>query len=148
VIQQQLEQIGMKVNLVAEPDAQFIDDTSNHPEKYDAYFSFGGSEGVGWYQSRQYYNCAAGTNLIRLPAADCTYDTLFAQAQATVDPTAQDAIVHKIALQLNDNLPEIYLWQPNYLHVYTDRLGGGFTVYPNERESFADINTWTLAPTP
>jgi peptide/nickel transport system substrate-binding protein len=146
VIQQELQQIGMKVNLVAEPDAQFIDDTSNHPEKYDAYFSFGGSEGVGWYQSRAYYNCQAGTNFIRLQPKDCVYDTLFAQAQATTDPTTQGNLIHQIALLLNKNLPEIYLWQPNYLHVYTSRLGGGFVVYPNERESFADVATWTLAP--
>ena len=45
---------------------------------------------------------------------------------------------------LNDNLPEIYLWQPNYLHVYSDRLGGGFAIYPNERESFKKILDWTL----
>ena len=43
---------------------------------------------------------------------------------------AQDEILHKLALDLNENLPEIYLWQPNYLHVYSDRLGGGFAIYP------------------
>ena len=74
------------------------------------------------------------------------YDTLFAQAQATTDPTTQGNLIHQIALLLNKNLPEIYLWQPNYLHVYTSGLGGGFVVYPNERESFADVATWTLAP--
>ena len=56
---------------------------------------------------------------------------------------AQDEILHKLALDLNDNLPEIYLWQPNYLHVYTDKLGGGFAIYPNERESFQKILDWT-----
>ena len=43
---------------------------------------------------------------------------------------AQDEILHKLALDLNENLPEIYLWQPNYLHVYSDKLGGGFAIYP------------------
>ena len=52
-------------------------------------------------------------------------------------------ILHKLALDLNDNLPEIYLWQPNYLHVYTDKLGGDFAIYPNERESFQKILDWT-----
>ena len=59
---------------------------------------------------------------------------------------AQDEILHKLALDLNENLPEIYLWQPNYLHVYSDKLGGDFAIYPNERESFQKILDWTYTP--
>ena len=60
--------------------------------------------------------------------------------------TRRTRSLHKLALVLNDNLPEIYLWQPNYLHVYSDRLGGEFAIYPNERESFKKILDWTYAP--
>ena len=42
-------------------------------------------------------------------------------------------------------LQELYVWQPNYLHVYSDRLGGDFAIYPNERESFQKILDWTYA---
>ena len=59
--------------------------------------------------------------------------------------TRRTTILHKLALDLNDNLPEIYLWQPNYLHVYTDKLGGDFAIYPNERESFQKILDWTYS---
>jgi hypothetical protein len=76
---------------------------------------------------------------------ECIYSEQF-QAASAVTGDAQDAILHDLALDLNENLPEIYLWQPNYLHVYTERLGGGFTVYPNERESFQKILDWTYAP--
>jgi len=147
VIAQELEQVGMKVSILALPDAQEIAE-QNKPQDWDSYLSFGGSEGVGWFESREYFNCAKGTNFMQIPAADCTYDAQFAAAQSTTDPTAQGAILQKLALQFDDQVPEIYLWQPNYLHVATTRLGGGFVVYPNERESAADINTWTLAPLP
>ena len=49
------------------------------------------------------------------------------------------------ARKLSDELPIFHLWQPNYLHVYSDRLGGGFKIYPNERESFQTILDWTYA---
>ena len=138
----------MKVDLIAEPDAQFIKDEFD-TTKFDALFSFGGSEGVGWFASREYFQCGGshlGSTLFFLPESQCTYDALFAKAQALPPGPDQDAVLHQLALLLNDTLPEIYLWQPNYLHVYTDRLGGGFAVYPNERESFDIIETWTLAP--
>ena len=37
--------------------------------------------------------------------------------------TRRTTILHKLALDLNENLPEIYLWQPNYLHVYSETAG-------------------------
>ena len=92
---------------------------------------------------RIYFDCAGlGTSQLKLPKDQCIYSDQFDAAQAVVGD-AQDTILHKLALDLNDNLPEIYLWQPNYLHVYTDRLGGGFAIYPNERESFQKILDWT-----
>jgi peptide/nickel transport system substrate-binding protein len=148
VVQQALEAMGLKVDLRGEPDAQFIVDEFD-PKKFDALFSFGGSEGVGWFTSREYFACGGsqlGTTLFFLPKEQCHYDELFAKAQSLAPGPEQEKVLEQLALLLNDELPEIYLWQPNYLHVYTDRLGGGFAVYPNERESFDVIETWTLAP--
>ncbi len=88
---------------------------------------------------------ASATTQLKLPKDQCIYDDMFnAAAAVTGDP--QDASLHKLALTLNDNLPEIYLWQPNYLHVYREGLGGGFAIYPNERESFKKILDWTYNP--
>jgi len=137
--------LGLKVELTALPTAPYSD-LIQKTNDWDIALSFGGSGGVGWYQSQQYYACPGlGTNQLKLSAAECIYDEQFNAASAvTGDP--QDVILHKLALSLNDNLPEIYLWQPNYLHVYSDRLGGGFAIYPNERESFKKILDWTYAP--
>ena len=111
------------------------------------FLSFGGSEGVGWYQSQQYYSCdSTGATQLKLSGAECDlYDPLFTKAQGEVGD-AQNATLTELGMKLNENLPEDYLWQPNYLHVYSDRLGGGFTIYPNERESFQKILDWTYAP--
>jgi len=142
------DNLGLKVELTALPTAPFTELTQK-TDDWDVILSFGGSEGVGWYQSQQYYSCPGlGTDQLKLSPdrGECDlYDPLFNQAAAAVGD-AQTAILTQLGLTLNENLPEIYLWQPNYLHVYTDRLGGGFAIYPNERESFQKILDWTYAP--
>lgn len=144
-LQQYLQALGLKVELTALPTAPYTD-LIQKSNDFEAFLSFGGSEGVGWYQSGIYYDCAGlGTSQLKLPKDQCIYSDQFKAAQAAVGD-AQDAILHKLALDLNENLPEIYLWQPNYLHVYTDKLGGGFAIYPNERESFQKILDWTYTP--
>jgi ABC-type transport system substrate-binding protein len=147
VIKQYLEDnLGLTVEITELETAPYV--TALSANEWDIYLSFGGSEGVGWYQSQQYYACGEGApNYLKLDKArgDCIYDEQF-EAAAAVTGDAQTEILNKLALDLNENLPEIYLWQPNYLHVHTDRLGGGFTIYPNERESFQTILDWTYAP--
>ena len=144
-LQQYLQDLGLKVELTALPTAPYSD-LIQKTNNWEVALSFGGSEGVGWYQSQQYYACPGlGTLQLKLSQSQCIYDDLF-NAAAAVTGDAQDQAIHKVALALNDNLPEIYLWQPNYLHVYSDRLGGGFAIYPNERESFKKILDWTYAP--
>jgi peptide/nickel transport system substrate-binding protein len=143
------DNLGLTVELTSLPTAPYTELLEN-TDDWDMYLSFGGSEGVGWYQSQQYYSCDEGTALLLLKFSEergeCDlYDPLFEQA-ASVVGDEQDEILHELALLLNENLPEIYLWQPNYLHVHTDRLGGGFTIYPNERESFQKILDWTYEP--
>jgi peptide/nickel transport system substrate-binding protein len=143
-IQQYLQALGLKVELTALPTAPFTEHIQKTND-FEAFLSFGGSEGVGWYQSGIYFDCAGlGTSQLKMPKDQCIYTDQFKAAQAAVgDP--QDKILHKLALDLNENLPEIYLWQPNYLHVYSDKLGGGFAIYPNERESFQKILDWTYS---
>jgi ABC-type transport system substrate-binding protein len=145
-IQQYLQDgLGIKVELTALPTAPFVDRTQKTSD-WEALLSFGGSEGVGWYQSQQYYSCPGlGKTQLKLSDAECIYDKPFNDAKK-VTGDAQDTILHQLALLLNDNLPEIYLWQPNYLHVYRDGLAGDFAIYPNERESFKKLLTWTYNP--
>lgn len=146
-LQQSLEAIGMKVELTALATAPYVDFIQKGND-FESFLSFGGSEGVGWYQSEIYFDCAGlGSSQFKMSEdrGECIYSEQF-QAASAVTGDAQDAILHDLALDLNENLPEIYLWQPNYLHVYTEKLGGGFTIYPNERESFQKILDWTYTP--
>jgi peptide/nickel transport system substrate-binding protein len=143
-LQQYLQALGLKVELTALPTAPYTD-LIQKSNDFEAFLSFGGSEGVGWYQSSIYFDCAGlGTSQLKLPKDQCIYTPQF-EAAAAVTGDAQDQILHKLALDLNENLPEIYLWQPNYLHVYSEKLGGGFAIYPNERESFQKILDWTYS---
>jgi peptide/nickel transport system substrate-binding protein len=142
------DNLGLEVELTALATAPYTE-MLEKSDDWDIYLSFGGSEGVGWYQSQQYYSCeSTGKLYLKLSEdrGECTlYDPLFAKAAGEVGE-AQNATLTELGLLLNENLPEIYVWQPNYLHVYSDRLGGGFTIYPNERESFQKILDWTYAP--
>lgn len=142
------DSLGLTVELTALPSAPYTELIMNSDD-WDIFLSFGGSEGVGWYQSQQYYQCEGlGTTQLKLSEerGECDlYDPLFNAAAAAVGDE-QTAILTELGLAFNENLPELYVWQPNYLHVYTDRLGGGFTIYPNERESFMKILDWTYAP--
>jgi peptide/nickel transport system substrate-binding protein len=143
-LQQYIQALGLKVELTALPTAAYTDLIQKSGE-FDAFLSFGGSEGVGWYQSSIYFDCAGlGKSQLKLPDDQCIYNDQF-EAASAVTGAAQDEILHKLALDLNENLPEIYLWQPNYLHVYSDKLGGDFAIYPNERESFQKILDWTYS---
>jgi peptide/nickel transport system substrate-binding protein len=137
--------LGVEVELTALPSAPY-NELITGTDDWDIFLSFGGSEGVGWYQSQQYYTCPGlGTEQLKLSEEECAlYDPLFNEAAAAVGD-AQVEVLTELGLALNENLPELYVWQPNYLHVYSDRLGGGFTIYPNERESFQKILDWTYA---
>jgi len=145
VLQQYMEDIGLKVDISFLPTAPYSDKIDKTTD-WEGALSFGGSEGVGWYQSQQYYACPGlGVQQLKFSQDQCIYDKQFQDASA-VTGDAQDAILHKLALSINDNLPELYLWQPNYLHVYNEGLGGCFSIYPNERESFKKIMCWTWNP--
>jgi hypothetical protein len=95
-----------------------------------------------------FFSCdGIGGQFLKLSAKrnECIYDDLFNAARAA-GPDTLDARLHQLAMAFNTNLPEIYLAQPDDLHVYTSRLGGCFDVYPNDRETFKKILCWTLAP--
>jgi ABC-type transport system substrate-binding protein len=148
-LQQYLEEnLGLTVEITELPSVPY-NDRIQKKDDWDIFLSFGGSEGAGWYQSQQYYSCTStGKTQLKFSESrgECDlYDPLFNDA-TTKSGDAQNAVLTDLGLKLNENLPEIYTWQPNYLHVYSDRLGGGFTIYPNERESFQKILDWTYAP--
>ena len=45
---------------------------------------------------------------------------------------------------LNEDVPQANLYSPDLVMVASKRLGGGFDIHLNERESFMDVEAWTL----
>ena len=88
------------------------------------------------------FNCEAP---IATMYANCEMDALFKQARETGDAAKQAELYKQIAKILNTDLPYNWLWAVANTHANTTRLGG-FTYYPNARETFAQIEKWTLEP--
>lgn len=77
--------------------------------------------------------------------ANCDMDKLFADARETGDAAKQASLYAQIADILNEDLPYNWLWAVANTHANSTAIGG-FTYYPNARESFAQIEKWTLTP--
>lgn len=75
--------------------------------------------------------------------ANCEMDQLFRDARETGDAEEQAAIYAQIARILNEDVPYNYLWAVANTHANSTAVGG-FEYYPNARESFAQIEKWTL----
>jgi peptide/nickel transport system substrate-binding protein len=75
--------------------------------------------------------------------ANCEMDQLFRDARATGDEEEQAAIYAQIATILNEDVPYNWLWFVGNTHANRTRVGG-FEYYPNARESFSQIEKWTL----
>src|SRR5438477_1942725 len=69
---------------------------------------------------------------------------LWAAARSTPDAAKQDESYHELAKILNEDVPQVNLYSPNLVMVSTKRLDGGFKVHLNERETFMNVETWTL----
>ena len=69
---------------------------------------------------------------------------LFTKAAATGDATARNAIYTQIGEILNTDVPYAWLWAVAHTDAYTDKLTP--QIYPNARESFAQVEQWTLNP--
>ncbi len=78
--------------------------------------------------------------------ANCDVDNLYAKGRATADPAARQDIYNQLAQILNTDVPYNWLWTVQTTNAASTRLGGGFEIYPNARESFSRVETWQLAP--
>jgi ABC-type transport system substrate-binding protein len=75
--------------------------------------------------------------------ANCEMDGLFKAARETGDPAEQADLYQQIARILNHDVPYNWLWAVANTHANNTAVGG-FTYYPNARESFSQIEKWTL----
>ena len=149
IVQQDLQAVGFKVELHP-MDQAAVSAMVADPKRYSNYEAWqgqGGLEGMSPDRTAVYYNCkdlAITTDTTAYQ--NCHMDDLFVQARSVTDPAARDAIYHQIALILNTDLPSLYWWTGQNVHVATTKLGGGFAVPGFERYAVMNIQDWTLQP--
>ncbi|MBM3665812.1 MAG: ABC transporter substrate-binding protein, partial [Actinobacteria bacterium] len=141
IVQQQLKKAGIDIVLTGEDSTAHINRIQKQQDTFDMTTGFGGSQALSPSQSSIYYDCKRvdrGYNY-----TNCEVDELFVKARATGDAKARDEVYHRIAKILNDELPRIALWSPNDLHAASKKLGN-FKVYPDPKQQFTKVETWTL----
>jgi peptide/nickel transport system substrate-binding protein len=144
-VEQSLRDIGI-TNLVvqATDGAAWVETLTKEEPAYALSLNAGGSEGLYPQWSLLFFTCDGQT---RFPHYDnpevCE---LYRKARSTTDEAVVAETYEEIARILNDEVPMGWLWQMKQIHAASDRLGGGFEIYPNARESFSRIETWEIAP--
>jgi peptide/nickel transport system substrate-binding protein len=141
LIQADLVAAGIAAELVPTEGAEAYVALFNDRTAWDGSMAIGGSEALTPDRSRQYYSTD--------PAIQSGYTNprifeLWDAGISTVDPAERDAAYKELALILNTDLPMIHLYAPALVMVSDKDLGGGFDIHLNERESFMDVETWTL----
>jgi peptide/nickel transport system substrate-binding protein len=109
---------------------------------WEGFIAIGGSEGLSPDRSQQYYN-ATNANFQSGYMNPRIFE-LWAAGRASGDPAVRDEAYHELALILNEDLPQIHTHAPSLVMAASDSLGGGFDIHLNERETFMDVETWTL----
>lgn len=148
IVQEQLQALGLTVELnaldIAAWEAIVTDETQR--DTWDMTFSAGGSEGLHPDRSKIYYLCEP-MKLFSTGYYDCDLQDLWSQALQKGDAAEQDAIYEQIATSINENVPQLYLWQLSGVHVANQRVGGGFGQVPSfERYVTMNAETWTVTP--
>jgi ABC-type transport system substrate-binding protein len=140
LIQSDLQAAGVTVELVPTDNETYLA-KYNDRTQWDGFIAVGGSEGLSPDRSAQYFPADGKTES---GYTNPRIFELWAEGRATADPAAQDTIYHELAKILNEDVPQVNLYSPNLVMVASKRLGGGFDIHLNERESFMDVETWTL----
>lgn len=140
LIQSDLQAAGITVELVPTDNETYLT-KYNDRTQWDGFIAVGGSEGLSPDRSAQYFPKDGTTES---GYTNPRIFELWAEGRATADPAAQDAIYHELATILNTDVPQANLYSPNLVMVASKRLAGGFDIHLNERESFMDVETWTL----
>ncbi len=143
VIQQQLAEIGVKVELGAMESAAYIELITKTRTGYELHVGQGGDVGVHPDRQFVYQYCdkpekGSGYNA-------CAEVYMLKNARRTAKADEQDQIYHDVARSLNRNVEALWLWQLNDLHASDKRLGGGFAVCRDAKTTFWNVHSWELA---
>jgi len=126
IIQQQLGEIGIKINLL-QLDAAGINQKLTSPERnYEIYIGGGGVYGADPNVSSRYYLSNAftpnGANSVWY--ANPEVDELYKQGREASSQEERKEIYTRLAQLMNEELPSIFLWSPNTNFAYSNRLQG------------------------
>lgn len=145
LIQSDLQAAGVNVQLMPTDNATYLADY-NDRTKWDGFVAVGGSEALTPQKSKQYFKPAdQGGSKFESGYTNPQIFTDWATALGSTDPTVQDNAYHDLAKILNTDLPQINLYADDLVQSFTTKLGGGFKVHLNERETFMNVETWTLS---
>jgi peptide/nickel transport system substrate-binding protein len=144
LIQGDLEKAGVTVELMPLDTATF-GTQSNTRGAWDGFIAVGGSEALSPQKTRQYYKPAPDGTKFQSGYTNPKIFELWDKGKSTTDAAAQDAAYHELAKILNEDAPMLNLYADDLVQVFTKKLGGGFKIHLNERETFMNVETWTLA---
>ena len=134
-----LTAIGMKHTMVPSDDAGWEKAVSG--TDYEVSIQCCGSPGLGPWKAAGIFSSVApvGTKF-----GTPELDKLFTTAAQSGDPATQAAAYLQAGEIINAGAPYDWLWAVAHTDAYTSKLTP--IIYPNARESFAQIEKWTLAP--
>ena len=125
VFQQQMDEIGIKIELFPQESAAYVKAVVTEPDFDMAWFG-GGSYRLDPDVSSTYYLTVnftpAGGNTTHYSNPDL--DELFIEGRGTTDIPTRQEIYHKVATTLNEDVPTIFWWSDNQIFGINKKLQG------------------------
>jgi ABC-type transport system substrate-binding protein len=145
IMQEQLRQVGLNIEIlqvdVAELNRRYIDETD-----FDLFYNAGGvfradpSVSGTYFETRNFTPNGGNGSHYSNPRVD----ELFEEGQQSTDPEARAPIYTEIAQILNDEIPWVFLWSPNSIYGFRNRLEG-FAAPSYVDNKLWNADTWRVS---
>jgi peptide/nickel transport system substrate-binding protein len=142
VIQQNLKDAGINAQLDPVDAAAWSAKLAEKKPAFAMTLNSGGAMGLSPDRSSIYFNCKQPLSTYY---ANCDLDELYIKARSSTDDAVRAPVYAQIAKILNEDVPNLALWQTSSLDAYTTRLGGTFKIFSNDRDTFFDVANWQLS---
>ena len=144
LIQADLQAVGVNAELMPTESQAFLD-IFNKREGFEASVGVGGSEALRPGITRQYFKpLAEGGDKYNSGYTNPRIFELWDAGAATSVESERDVAYHELAQILNTDVPNLVMLSPDLVMAATTRLGGTFDIHLNERETFMDVEGWTI----
>ena len=143
LMQADLEAAGVKVELQPTDNATYLTQY-NTRGAWDGFIAVGGSEALSPQKSAQYFKPAPDGTKFQSGYTNPRIFELWAAGKGTTDAAKQDEAYHELAKILNEDVPQNNFYSDDLVMASSKKLGGGFDIHLNERETFMDVETWTF----